>query len=390
MKKSARILISLIAILCAGIRASAENDDFSRISRSVQSFQTEPFLGASSTSIPVSVPPGRKGLQPQINIGYSSAAGNGWLGVGWSLDFGYIERRTNKGIPKYDTSDIYCVSFGGINSDLETAGNMPDEYYPKTTSRVVKFLFKGAYWEACDKEGTKYIFGSTADSRIDTPKGTFRWELDKIIDTCGNYLSITYIKDQGQTYPLKIEYAGNEAVPEPARHKVEFVLEDREDEFRSYRSGTGITTAKRLKEIRTYAGASLAGRYLFEYAYSRQTGRLLLARSTRFGSDGLTSLPPMVFDYYDSSAPAYNIVRTDAQSGNKLWYIQKGFGFWQPGSTGALYPKHGPTGCPEFEGGAVALFGLVEDLASSGDYWSIDQKGKLTVSLPKRRRVIPV
>lgn len=374
-----KISICLVTILLVGIRAHAATDDFSKISKSVQSFQVEPFLGASSTSIPIVVPPGRRGMQPEININYSSAINNGWLGVGWSLNFGYIERQTNKGIPAYDANDVFCVSFMGINSELQTADNMPGEYYPKTTSAVIKFLFKGSYWEAYDKEGRKYVFGQTADSRIDTPKGTFRWTLNKIIDTCGNDINITYAKDNGQIYPLKIEYAGNAAAGAAPTHKVEFVLEDRQDAVYSFRSGYRVATAKRLKEIKTYVGVNLANRYLFEYAYSKQTGRLLLTKFTCFGSDGQTGLAPMAFDYQDANPPEYNIAYIEPKTGNKLWCIRKNFGRWSPDYTGMLYPNGN-----HFEGGGLVLWGFMESLVSNGDFWSIDPKGKLAVNLPEK------
>ncbi len=41
--------------------------------------------GAAQISIPLWVPPGRRGLQPSLALSYSSRAGNGPLGAGWSL-----------------------------------------------------------------------------------------------------------------------------------------------------------------------------------------------------------------------------------------------------------------------------------------------------------------
>jgi RHS repeat-associated protein len=41
--------------------------------------------GGAQISIPLWVPPGRRGVQPSLALNYSSRAGNGPLGVGWSL-----------------------------------------------------------------------------------------------------------------------------------------------------------------------------------------------------------------------------------------------------------------------------------------------------------------
>ena len=41
--------------------------------------------GQASYSIPIVVPPGRKGMQPTVSLNYSSSSGNGLAGVGWGL-----------------------------------------------------------------------------------------------------------------------------------------------------------------------------------------------------------------------------------------------------------------------------------------------------------------
>jgi len=54
--------------------------------------------GAASYKIPIEVPPGRKGMQPNISLIYNSYTNNGWIGEGWSLDIGYIQRATKDGL----------------------------------------------------------------------------------------------------------------------------------------------------------------------------------------------------------------------------------------------------------------------------------------------------
>ena len=57
------------------------------------------FVGASTTSIPIEVPPGRKNLTPKLALTYSSSGGPSPYGYGWDLSLGKIQRSTKHGVP---------------------------------------------------------------------------------------------------------------------------------------------------------------------------------------------------------------------------------------------------------------------------------------------------
>ena len=44
-----------------------------------ESFQPDLFTGRATTGIPIAVPPGRKGVQPSLALGYSSSSRNGGM-----------------------------------------------------------------------------------------------------------------------------------------------------------------------------------------------------------------------------------------------------------------------------------------------------------------------
>ena len=163
----------------------------------IQSFQPDLFTGRATTSLPIAIPPGRKGLQPGLALAYSSSGRNSWVGMGWSLELGYIERSTKQGLPKYDTTDLFLISIQGVNSELV---KLPDgTYRTKDEGLFLRIEDLGlAGWEVRDKSGTRYRFGPTAASQIESGGKTFRWCLDKVVDVHGNTVTFAYIKHAGQ------------------------------------------------------------------------------------------------------------------------------------------------------------------------------------------------
>ena len=46
-----------------------------------QNFQTDLYTGKATFSYPIEVPPGRAGIEPKINLTYSSYDNNNWCGI---------------------------------------------------------------------------------------------------------------------------------------------------------------------------------------------------------------------------------------------------------------------------------------------------------------------
>src|SRR3989338_7955388 len=256
----------------------------------IQSSQPDLFTGRAASSIPIAVPPGRKGIQPALALAYASSSRNGWVGMGWSLELGYIEHSTKAGVPAYDASDAYTFMFQGVASELV---RIPDgTYRAKDEGLFLRFEQNGLDgWEVRDKSGTRYLFGGAPASEHTNARGTFRWCLRKIVDPNGNTLSVTYTKDQGQMYLSRIDYTGHESggVQDAApTNYIEFITESRPDVDVSYRSGEAVKTVLRLKEIAAYAQGQLARKYVLSYTQSPQSGRSRLASVTQVGSDNTT------------------------------------------------------------------------------------------------------
>ena len=260
--------------------------------------------GIATTSIPIEVPPGRKDMAPRLSLNYSSNRSNGWLGVGWMLDLGAIQRETRWGLDY--SADDYVFAINDSRSELVPRGDWGADYYgAKIEGEFSKYRYDSITegWIVTAKNGTKYYFGSSTASRQDDPTDPdriFKWCLDRVEDTNGNYMTITYSKDQGERYLSEIKYTGNTKGLSPT-NSIKFILESspRTDAYEVYTTHFSVKTAYRLKTIEVYGNGQLARKYELNYTYSPSTNRSLLSPVTLYGSSG-GALPSVTFTYSET------------------------------------------------------------------------------------------
>ncbi|MFH1691501.1 MAG: SpvB/TcaC N-terminal domain-containing protein [Candidatus Omnitrophota bacterium] len=254
------------------------------------------FTGAFSHSIPLTVVPGRKGVQPSLAITYRSSNPNSWVGIGCSLNPGYITRSTRLGPPTYiDAQDtFYLITDAGTTELVHLVDNL---YQAKIESSFTKFFKESDdSWKAVAKDGSILKFGQTSEAKEGSSLGTFSWYLTKAIDTNSNYIDYYYTKDEGKAYLSRIEYTGNQDQGLSSSATVEFFLETREDITSSYLSSSRIAVTKRLKEVLVKLEGGLVWRYVLEYTYSPDTNRSLLTSVRQYASDG-AALPEQKLGY---------------------------------------------------------------------------------------------
>ncbi len=139
--------------------------------------------GAATYTIPIAVPPGTSGMVPSLSIDYSSQAGDGILGLGFSLSglpsIGRCPRTIAQdsvhGGVNYDANDKFCLEGQrlvpiGTTATLCYSGS-GIEYRTEIEgfSRVVSCGTAGtgpAYFRVWTKSGQVMDFGNTADSRF--------------------------------------------------------------------------------------------------------------------------------------------------------------------------------------------------------------------------------
>lgn len=275
------------------------------------------YSGAATYSIPIAVPKGRGDIAPNLSLTYNSFQSNGWVGVGWDLDMGSIQRGTKHGLNYSQNSTDFVAVVQGSNSELVPRSDWGANCFGnKIEGAFLRYRQNTSTggWEVTDKSGITYYYGSTTASRIDTQNGTFRWYLDKVRDTFGNYMTVSYAADpvNGTLYLQRVDYTGNDGGQSLApTNSVIFDLDNgsRIDAPVSYASGRMVKTAYRLQAIQVYAQNQLVRKYQLQYTSSPTSVRSLLQSVTQYGSDGATALNPVTFQYSASNTGFQDYVK---------------------------------------------------------------------------------
>src|ERR1051326_1737630 len=78
-----------------------------------EKFQVNAANGLASFAIPLPFSNARSAFMPNVIFGYSSGSGNGAFGLGWNLSQAFIQRKTDKLLPRYrdaEESDVFLLS----------------------------------------------------------------------------------------------------------------------------------------------------------------------------------------------------------------------------------------------------------------------------------------
>lgn len=260
-----------------------------------ETFSPDLFTGTGNFTIPLALPSGRNGLQPQISLVYSTGNGNGAFGLGWSLSIPGVSRKTSKGIPRYRDNpsnptfkpDVFILSGA---EDLVPVSGSPTgarRYRPRTEGLFALIDHfrdeSNNYWKVQSKDGLVSYYGNSstleAEPAIiahpsDNPNASskiFEWKLSRTEDPFGNHIEYKYIRDRGdgntstwdQIYLKQIRYVDYADASGQTQYLVtiEFLYDNelgpsgegvavkRPDSFSEYRSGFEIRTRRRCKWI---------------------------------------------------------------------------------------------------------------------------------------------
>ncbi len=311
-----------------------------------EKFAPDLHTGTGNFSVPIALPPGRNGLQPQLSLGFSTGSGNGPFGLGWSLGVPGVSRLTSKGIPRYRDgaeADIFVLS--GAEDLVEVARTQPTDtsavttYRPRTEglfARIERHTGTSDHWEVRTKDGLISTYGTPGpmpgaladDQRAVVADPTnrhkvFAWRLTETRDPFGNRIVYEYERDNasgqghnGEQIDLRtiryVDLSGADQAdflvsvaflydtdPQGIPGlQPEFPRRPRPDAFSDYRAGFEIRTRRRCTGIvvRTHPSATettLVRAYEFVYLDEQTTdpaalppnGASLLSRINVIGYD---------------------------------------------------------------------------------------------------------
>jgi hypothetical protein len=252
--------------------------------------------GTASYGVDIAVPPGAGSLVPKIGLDYDSGAGVSELGMGWRLGgLPSIRRRTENGLPKFDSSDSFEIAGIGISCDLleVSAGVFRPEHESGAFVRVQR-LADGTGWEARDKSGTTYRFGGAGFVEAEGDH-VATYLLREQIDLHGH--KVAYSWDTSSGHAL-LQSATYNDYGDAARNVVKITYEDRPDSHVRFSAGIRQALTKRVKTIEVTHGGQLVRRYELGYApgvHSR------LAAVDLVGNDGTSRMPALSLKYTEPS-----------------------------------------------------------------------------------------
>jgi RHS repeat-associated protein len=290
-----------------------------------ETFAPDLHTGTGNYAVPLSLPPGRNGFQPELALRYSTGQPDGPFGLGWSIGVPDIQRKTSAGVPRYRAGDVFLLA--GAEDLVPVPGGTASaqRYRPQVEglfARIVHHTEPGQdYWEVRTGDGRTSVYGTRRPDPAppdwqdpatiadpDDSRRIFAWKLTRVVDVAGNAIEYDWARDAAQLYLREIRYAdhGEPPATEFLVH-VAFAYVARPDELSDRRAGFEVRTRWRCDRIETrvHHGAAplhvrtVALDYHDETGTPAANGTSLLHRVRVEGHDGdrTESLPPLELEY---------------------------------------------------------------------------------------------
>lgn len=262
--------------------------------------------GSSNYFVPIKVPPGINGVEPQIGLNYNSHKGlEGTAAAGW--DISGVSSITRVPSTKFHDGIIDPVDFDGLDrfaldgqrlilkNSTDVYGGSGTIYETENFSNIKVTSygthpsganFGPAYFLVEYPDGSKAYFGNSLDSR-----SIAEWSITNIDDLSGITISYSYTVSDNSLYIDSIKY-GSQIAATPI-NEIKFIYKNRvmykED---GYIGGFNIKRDKNLSEINISVNSVGYKNYIIE-----TDNNYSLRNITEKNGDKTKSLNPTLFDY---------------------------------------------------------------------------------------------
>ncbi len=270
--------------------------------------------------IPLRLPPGTRGLGPDLALQYGHRNSGSIAGVGWSVSglsviyrcrSTWAQDQVARDV-RNDAGDRFCLDGNRLRLVAGLYGSANSEYRTEleSFSRVRAFSTAGQgpkYFEVERKDGLIYEYGKTSNARVESlGQTTVRaWALNRIRDRFGNEVTYAYTEDsRNGSYRINyIKYAGNPKQGVSPPYQVRFIYEGRPSTEidAGYVAGSLVKEVKRLSQVDLKHSGSVIRSYKLDFEpVLSTTGRSRLASVREcVGSDCLAA---STFAYQDGQS----------------------------------------------------------------------------------------
>ncbi|MFC3194883.1 RHS repeat-associated core domain-containing protein [Marinicella sediminis] len=257
--------------------------------------------GAATYHVPLFIPPGRNGMQPDLSINYSSKGGNGEMGVGWSVSAGSAITRCGQTVAQdtqfhavdYTDNDRLCLDgqkLKVVNGSYWSDATQTE--YRTELDSFARIKPSGDDFIVHTKSGYKNTYEPFGEAGADNTYAT--WMLTRSEDVHGNFIMYHYddLNYGANEVVLKeITYTGYQQT-EGSRKVRFFHDQSRTDKDLSYRFGRLYESTVKLNKIEVMLGSVKVAQYDMAYSNSHSSGHLLLDTVTEhrfdeYGNDTL-------------------------------------------------------------------------------------------------------
>ncbi len=253
--------------------------------------------GSAGYNIPIGIPKGTAGIEPNLSIVYNSNMPNGMLGKGWSISGLSSITRSSKTVFNNTNDAIYngqsqgdlsgvnlnyndYFSLDGNRLAVEDVANTNsygngEIYYRTFIESYVRVKSHGTcgngpdWFEVFMPDGSIAEYGKMNNSK-NIPQGVatpITWNVNKITDRFGNYMEFFYKIHNFEVVIEKIVYTGNSGANMSPYNTILFLYDEKQDQNFYFSGGSKINQNLLLRKIKISTDNIMINEYSFNYYF---------------------------------------------------------------------------------------------------------------------------